>query len=112
MNIFDGAFQLAATALQEIAGRTVEIDGQTVTAVVSVVEMSKGHIPGVSINDNQASIFLTADDYTTLGGRSLRGKLVSVDGDQMRIVLINRMHGAGAELVCERVEQRQSIPRL
>jgi len=112
MNFFDQAFQSATDAMQAVAGRTVEIDGHTITAVVSVVEMSKGRIPGVSIQDNQTSIFLSADDYTILGGRSLRGKIANVDGDAMRIVVINRMHGAGAELVCEKVEQRQSIPRL
>lgn len=110
MSLFSQAWEAPIETLQAVAGQAVTIDGQQITAVVQTVESTDYRQPGVKVDDNQTSVFISPDDFTSLGGSSLKGKIVVVDGDRMRVSRINRMGGAGAELVCTKTEERNRPP--
>ena len=67
MSLFSQAWEAPIETPKRFAGQAVTIDGQQITAVVQTVESTDYRQPGVKVDDNQTSVFISPDDFTSLG---------------------------------------------
>ena len=89
-------------------GDAVTINGIEVRAIVSVLESTARHIPGILVTENRTQLDITIDDFTRCG--AAKGKIAVVFGKRMRVQSVQYLGMAGYSLICEPEEQRQSIP--